>query len=554
MAKLIDVAAYYRMSDDKQENSIERQRSQVEPYAARSGYRIVAEYIDEGIPGDEVDRREDFKRLLADAQCKRFSVILCDDKDRFGRFDSIDYGYYVKPLRDAKVRLETVAQGRIDWNSFAGRITDAVTQEAKKQEVQALSRRVLTEMLRLAKGGGYLGGPVPYGLAVQYRQETREGKVISLAEKYILGDPAEVRVVKLIFRLYGEEGYSLRAVSRELKEQRVKDPSGKPVWNITTLRKVLKNRKYIGDRPWNQRHVGKYSEYKDGRVNNGDTKGDRQNPREDWVVAEGCHEAIVGRDLFEKVQLRLAENRKRTTPLAGGGDFLLTGIVLCGHCGHRLIGRTFAGKRYYQCGHYGHVGRHGCLGYTIAEEKLATAILAKLRRVMKDNKKVLREEIARKAQTDAETAPARMADLEKKIAALSKKLDAGMERMALMPPELLAEFAAKVREWKEERDRLAKELAEVQNPPQRADLEEVLKIAEKFMDRLDLAAAQSEPALFRSALRDLVEKVEVTFDEVKREGKKYTKYVFREGAICPWFPEKPAKRRKRFCTGSKTFC
>jgi hypothetical protein len=99
------------MSTDRQEDSIDRQRSQVAPYAARRGYAIIREYTDEGIAGDEERKRKAFMQMLADAGRKQFSVILCDDKDRFGRFDTITCGYYVKPLRGASVALETVAQG-----------------------------------------------------------------------------------------------------------------------------------------------------------------------------------------------------------------------------------------------------------------------------------------------------------------------------------------------------------------------------------------------------------------------------------------------------------
>src|SRR5438874_39337 len=104
MSRTVRAVAYYRMSDDKQENSIERQQSQVIPYAARQGYDIVRDYTDAGIAGDEEKKRKAFMRMLADAQTQGdFEVILSDDKDRFGRFDSITQGYYVKPLRDAGV-------------------------------------------------------------------------------------------------------------------------------------------------------------------------------------------------------------------------------------------------------------------------------------------------------------------------------------------------------------------------------------------------------------------------------------------------------------------
>jgi hypothetical protein len=47
-------AALYRSSDDKQENSIDRQRGSVIPYAASKDYQLVAEYEFEGIAGDKI--------------------------------------------------------------------------------------------------------------------------------------------------------------------------------------------------------------------------------------------------------------------------------------------------------------------------------------------------------------------------------------------------------------------------------------------------------------------------------------------------------------------
>src|SRR5262249_26520210 len=153
------------MSDGKQEHSIERQRSQVEPYAKRCGYTVVKDYVDEGIAGDEIAKRKAFQAMLRDAQAGAFQAILCDDKDRFGRFDSIDLGEVVAPLRRKGVWIDTVAQGRIDWQTFAGRITDAILQEAKQMESQAISRRVISWQLLHSKSGVYMGGPAPYGYA-----------------------------------------------------------------------------------------------------------------------------------------------------------------------------------------------------------------------------------------------------------------------------------------------------------------------------------------------------------------------------------------------------
>jgi DNA invertase Pin-like site-specific DNA recombinase len=60
-----------------------------------------------------VKRRKAFQRLLADCERGKVRIILCDDKDRFGRFDSIDQGYYIKPLRDRGIKLVTVTYGSL---------------------------------------------------------------------------------------------------------------------------------------------------------------------------------------------------------------------------------------------------------------------------------------------------------------------------------------------------------------------------------------------------------------------------------------------------------
>src|SRR5262245_11726128 len=119
---LIPAVAYLRRSTDKQEASIPDQRAAVTRYAAEHGYRIIAEYIDDGISGDATDKRLDFQRMRIDTSSGKFQAVLCWDQDRFGRFDSLEAGYWIHPYRKAKVRLVTVNDGPIDWEDFTGRI------------------------------------------------------------------------------------------------------------------------------------------------------------------------------------------------------------------------------------------------------------------------------------------------------------------------------------------------------------------------------------------------------------------------------------------------
>ncbi len=160
--------AYYRMSTDKQEASIPAQREAVQKYAADNGYQIIREYIDEGISGDATEKRHQFRWMIADAEAAGgFEAILCWDMDRFGRFDSIEAGRWVYPLRTNHVRLATVAQGEIDWTDFAGRMMYGIQTEAKHQYLTDLSRNVTRGMTRLAEQGKWPGGLPPIGYVVK---------------------------------------------------------------------------------------------------------------------------------------------------------------------------------------------------------------------------------------------------------------------------------------------------------------------------------------------------------------------------------------------------
>ena len=113
-AATIPAVSYLRMSSDKQTESIPAQRKAVKAYAKENGYRIIREYVDSGISGDDTIRRLEFQRMIADAASGEFKAILCWDQDRFGRFDSVEAGHWIYPLRQAGVSLVTLDCGPID--------------------------------------------------------------------------------------------------------------------------------------------------------------------------------------------------------------------------------------------------------------------------------------------------------------------------------------------------------------------------------------------------------------------------------------------------------
>ena len=153
---------YLRMSTDQQEQSISAQRDELHRYAKRQGYVIIDEYIDKAISGDNTQKRAGFLRMRDDAVSGRFSLVLCWDQDRFGRFDLLEGGFWITPFREAGVRMETIAQGKIDWEDLVGQLIYSVNQMGKAQFLRDLSRNVGRAQLQDAmKGRGTGGNRIP---------------------------------------------------------------------------------------------------------------------------------------------------------------------------------------------------------------------------------------------------------------------------------------------------------------------------------------------------------------------------------------------------------
>jgi DNA invertase Pin-like site-specific DNA recombinase len=510
--ELIPIAAYLRMSDDRQENSIERQKSQIIPHADSHGYEIVAWYMDEGIPGDEILKRREFQRMLRDAQAGRFGGILCDDKDRFGRFDSIDLGEVVAPLRRKGIWLETVAQGRIEWNTFAGRITDVVLQEAKDMESEAMSRRVLSGQLLKARQGITTGGQATYG----YRWETSK----HWSRPRLVPDGRKADVVRLIFRMY-DQGETLMTISRELGERAVPSPRGRDRWTRAVIQRLLRNRRYVGDWTWGVHPQGKRHWHGLGGLRSKERakRHARQNPAEAWIIIPDDHEPLVSREVFERVQARLAHNLTLTAPQGAGGCFVLNRLLVCKHCGSFLNGITEkrgrggnrAKRRVYICRGYLAYGRTYCKRNWVPEQSLLNGILRMLREAYLDpaNLDKMRAEEARRQAADRSSS--NLDRIRKAIADLDQKIRQGNKQLLLIPADRIPGAAEQLREWETDRDALKRELRRIKTEAPLDDLNQKIAEAKDALWRLQDAIKEKDLPLLRTVLGEMISRIELNW-------------------------------------------
>lgn len=494
---------YLRMSDERQEHSIPAQRQELLRYAEKHGYKVLREYLDEAISGDDTRRRVGFLRMREDAQQGEFSVVLCWDQDRFGRFDPIEGGHWILPFRDAGVRLETIAQGKIDWNDFAGRLIYLVQQEGKHAYLRDLSRNVTRGLLASANTRRVgTGGTSPQGLR---------------------NDPERAAIVRRMFLEYLKPRASLRSVAELLNCEGVLSPRGK-FWTVTTVRQVLTNRKYTGAFVRFRYRAGKYHAVQDGEIVSR-LKSSRLETAEPMVV-ENHHEAVVDQKSFDAVQAKLLRQR-RATAHRTGRQYLLSGLLVCADCGQVMAGAPYhrgaPGAKAYRCHRYQDGGSSACFRNQVKEETILDVVLARLQAAV-FSEAVVEKLLAlyrKRLAERRECAPVDDGRLRKRLDEISRQIDQGTDRVLSAPDNLVSTIYAKLDKLRVERDRLQAQLnatGQVETGSNTLDEQKVEEAARVLRDMRE-AFQDAEPAEVQEMLRQIVSKVELSFEH-RRQGKR----------------------------------
>lgn len=520
---LIPAVSYIRMSSDKQEDSPEQQRAEIAKLAERGGYLLLREYLDESISGDCTEKRVAFLKMRDDCQQGDFRVVLCWDQDRFGRFDPIEGGYWIRPFRQAGVTLHTVAQGIINWEDFQSRLLWFVQQEGKHAYLRDLSRNVVRGQLAGAAQGLWQGGPAPYGYQI--------------VDQRIVVDPDTAPVVRRIFKML-LDGKSTREIASELNAEGIPGPYG-GTWRFSRVCKLVKKRIYMGEYRYGDNPEGRYHwANADGVQAGANTRKGRHwrfetNP----LVIPHNHEALVSEADFERCQQILRDRTLNKSPYRPKGQpYRLAGILKCGHCGGSMVGvkKTYPGSdgptnRTYVCANYQQSGNSVCKRHFIGEDVFTPILIRKLKEHFQDvgNERELRAEIRRQCQPKPLASGADVARLQARIEKLNQQIDHGAEKLLTAPADLTTILTAKLQTWQKERDALQRQLQAHQSPQDAtvAAVEEIIDGAISELQTLRERLHEADPGLLREVLRQFVAKVELWFDFKK------TKYGTRVQAV-----------------------
>jgi site-specific DNA recombinase len=422
------------MSSDKQEASIPDQRAALKKYAKANGFRVIREYSDEAISGDDTLRRVSFRQMIDDASGKTFEAILCWDQDRFGRFDLIEAGRWIQPLREAGVFLQTIGQGRVDWNDFAGRIVYSVQQEAKHGFLRDLSRNTIRGLRSAAETGKALSSRPPIGYAV-------------IDGRYAI-EEQRAEIVRRLFREF-IDGTSTGRLAKDLNERGVPTATGAP-WSASTIRSILRNPVYIGTYRWGQFTRSKYNSTRDGQIVVA-KKLEAARSRQDMIEITDNHPAIIERELFDRVQIELPKRRSKTSPHSSRTPFALSSLLTCGDCGMPMYGRLRSnGRAFYFCSSA--LNSQTCFLNCINQDVLLPEIIRTAVEMI-SNPSFLRaaKDELRRQLADVKATTSSISDLRKQIGTIQGKIHKAQKRLVECDSEFVPVVQAHLRQLAAER-------------------------------------------------------------------------------------------------------
>ncbi len=515
---------YLRCSTDEQTESIDGQRSHLEKFAKKHGYKIVGEYKDDGISGDEWDRRLGIRQLVNDAPSSEWRVVLCWDQDRLSRFDSMEASVRFKPLADAGVRVVT-PNGEIDWSSMIGRISFSMYQELKHQFLRDLSRNVARGQAEAAKRGSWRGSP-PYGYRIA--EEAKDGHKI---KRLVIHDE-EADVVRKVFDVF-LAGHSPGEVAKQLQAEGIPTARRASRWRRDAVLSMLRNPAYVGDYASGKGYYGKYwRTTKDGDVEVREGRRRNNLPPEEWTIIKNTHEPIIERALFSKVQRQLKAKRRR---IESKGDYLFSGKLVCSKCGGSVNGHDRRKKKVYRCHASAYEGPEHCIGTRVNEDALCELLAESFDEIVTSlvpfdemNKVVRKAKRGTLQPNDLGKGWAKLKRLvtgdrpklsakdtkrdEARLAKLEDEITTGIENLPFLPKQRIPTAERAIKKKEEQRDVLRRRLASVRTPAEEDS--EVLRI---FNSLVAYNANPDDPAVVRRLLTG-VRRI-VVHTKTKGEGK-----------------------------------
>jgi site-specific DNA recombinase len=352
---------YGRYSTDEQDKASTDDQLRVgRAFAAGKGWPVVAEYVDEAISGVALGNRPGVQAAIADAYAGKYDVLIVIELARLSR--SEDLPKLIQRLKFRNVRVIGVQDG-FDSTARTARMQAGMASIMGAEFVEMIGSRVHSSLQMRALEGKPTGGR-SYGYGKDHLPCEPESSIVrEVFERFSQGESMKAIATDLNARAIPSPGASWKRKTRRQDGR----------WLVSGVHTILHNDAYTGRVVWNRRQFRK----------DPDTGKRRcvERPKSEWIEHHNPNRVIVSAAVWEECQKRLG--------VIGSGPknarqprYLLSGLLVCGSCGSKMV--IYGGKQHrYICGTFHGGGAHACdntitVPRTIAEERICGSVIAEM--------------------------------------------------------------------------------------------------------------------------------------------------------------------------------
>lgn len=325
----LKVAAYARVSmdTDRLRHSLSAQISYYNNLIQKNPlWEFVEVYADLGISGTSTKKRDEFNRMIKDAENGKIDIILTKSIQRFAR-NTLDLLETVRHLKDLGVEVRFEKEN-INSLSGDGELMLSILASFAQEESRSISNNVKWRIIKNFEKGIPNGKFDIYG----YRWENEKLVIV----------PEEAEVVKLIYANY-LKGISAEKTANQLDEMGVLTKKGGK-FPASTIRAILRNIHYTGNLLL-QKEYSADPISKKKKINKGELP---------QYFVENTHEAIISMDVFRQVEAEIMRRREEgvfANPAINTTVF--TSKIKCPYCQKNFNRSTrkkiHGGEKFWLC-------------------------------------------------------------------------------------------------------------------------------------------------------------------------------------------------------------
>lgn len=319
------VAAYCRVSTQRneQDESFATQKKYYEGMiSTHPDWELVKIYSDRH-SATAAKNRPGFQEMLADAEAKKLDIVICKSISRFAR-NIVDCQKYTQRFSTLGITVIFEEQDIRTDDPTSGFVLSMMSAIAQDESHSISENERKSYESRFARGEYNLGNNRILGY------DSEDGVLVPNKDAWI---------VKEVFRRF-LAGESYRQIAKGLKEMGAECLHSKRGFGVETLRYMISNETYVGDKCLQKKAPVDYL-----------TKKPDPNRKAMSNYLYDDHEAIIDRETWDKAQAILKERKE----LAKTGVYktnrehhFLYGKVFCGECGAPFLRRTFNGSTPYK--------------------------------------------------------------------------------------------------------------------------------------------------------------------------------------------------------------